>query len=112
MIKFLNKIIFFIGWLLSPLTFWNDTFVNIPLAYICANLFIRFFPVNFLITVLVFYWLSNVLGLLMMYLSGKSIFQSGKGLVREMINLLITMAIYILVLIILTKAGILKPIYL
>ena len=27
-----------IGYLLSPLSWWNDTFVNLPLAYLFASL--------------------------------------------------------------------------
>lgn len=106
---FLHNTVFFIGWLLSPLTFWNDAFINIPLAYLLANITIRAFPVNFLYTVMVFYWLSNFVGLFMMYTSGRHIVKSGKGIVRELISLIATIAVYTAVLAILGKMGILKP---
>lgn len=108
--EFLYRSIFFIGWILSPFTSWNDVFVNIPLSYICANLFIRFIPVNFLTLVLVFYWLSNILGIAMMYAGGKNILTGGKGVIWELVKLIATMAAYSLVLILLNKIGVLKPI--
>ena len=106
---FLRNTVFFIGWLLSPLTFWNDAFVNIPIAYLLANISIRFFPSNFLFTVMAFYWLSNIAGLLMMYISGKSMIRNRKDVVKQLISLVITMLVYSAVLVILNKVGILKP---
>lgn len=109
MTPYLRKAVFFMGWLLSPFTFWNDAFVNIPVAYICANLFIRFFSTNFLLTVIFFYWLSNFAGLFMMYISGKSIVQGGRGIIKELISLILTMICYSAILLILARAGILRP---
>jgi hypothetical protein len=106
---FLRNTIFFIGWMLSPLTFWNDAFVNIPLSYLLANIFIRFFPFDFLTTVLVCYWLSNIIGLVMMYISGKDIIKDKRHLGRELFNLLITTLCYSLLVIALNKVGILRP---
>ena len=31
-------IIAFIGYILSPLSWWNDTFINLPLAWLFASL--------------------------------------------------------------------------
>lgn len=97
------------GWLLSPFTVWNDAFVNIPLSYIAASLFIRIWPVNFLTAVVVFYWISNALGLLLMYLSGRGIVKEAGSLKRELIKLLVAVVMYSLVLIFLGKLGVLKP---
>ena len=107
---FLYRLIFFIGWLLSPLTFWNDSFVNIPISYIMANIFIKILPANFLLLLLAFYWLSNGLGLLLMYAGGKKIVEEKKSLVRSVLTILATIAIYTLVLFALERIGILKPI--
>lgn len=108
--NFISRLVFFVGWLLSPLTFWNDTFVNIPLSYICANLFARSGRSDFLLTMLAFYWMSNILGIFMMYLSGKSIFKGGKSVIREAVIFIATIVIYSLILIALNSLGILKPI--
>lgn len=108
--NFFNRLLFFIGWLLSPFTFWNDAFINIPLSYLLANIFVKIWLVDFLLTVLVFYWLTNGLGILMMYFSGKSLLAGKRGAAREILSLAATLVVYSIVLILLNKAGILKPI--
>ena len=85
---------FFIGWLLSPLTTWNDFFINIPLSYVLANVFNRLFPCNFLIAVLIFYWLTNALGLAMMYLSGRELFRDKERVHIELLKLFATVIVY------------------
>jgi hypothetical protein len=106
----LNRGVFFIGWLLSPLTFWNDALVNIPISYLCASLTRRVIPGDFLILTLVYYWISNILGLWMMAASGHAIIKEGRGLLRGVIDLLATIAVYSGILILLGKTGLLKPI--
>ena len=106
----INRFVFFIGWILSPFTFWNDAFVNIPLSYIAANLLLRTLHVRFVPAMLVCYWVSNILGLVMMYLSGRGLVKNREDLRRELRNFLVTMAIYSIVLVILARAGILRPI--
>lgn len=107
--SFLRNTLFFIGWLLSPLTFWNDAFINIPLAYLLANIFTYFAHKNFVYTVIIFYWLTNFVGLFMMYISGKYIVKSGKDIRKELLSLILTTIVYSVILILLGKAGILKP---
>jgi len=107
---FLNHAAFFIGWMLSPFTFWNDTFVNIPIAYLCANLVAKHVQVSFLHLVLIFYWITNGLGLFIMFLSGKKVLEEQKGIVRGLIHLLATILVYSFILVVLSKIGILKPI--
>ena len=108
--NFVNRTIFFIGWLLSPFTFWNDAFVNIPLSYLLANVFVRIWPVDFLLMVLVFYWLTNGAGILMMYFSGKNLLEGKRRAVREILSLVATLIAYSLILIALGRMGVLKPI--
>ena len=110
MSAFLKNTIFFIGWLLSPLTFWNDAFVNIPFSYMCASLLVRFIRVDFLTLVLVMYWVSNVLGLCMMYASGRAIFKNREEVTKALITLIATVIIYSILLLALDRIGILKPI--
>ncbi len=106
----IHRVIFFTGWLLSPLTFWNDALVNIPLSYLFANILIRFIRVDFLFLVLILYWLGNGLGILMMWASGRAIIRDRSHLIREVLNLVLAILIYSIVIIILHKFGILKPI--
>lgn len=107
--NFINRLVFFTGWILSPLTFWNDAFVNIPIAYLAAALLFRVFHISFIALVLISYWISNVIGLAMMYVSGKNIMKSGEGSIRKLVELLVTMAVYSIILVALAKAGFLKP---
>lgn len=107
--SFLRNTIFFIGWLLSPLTFWNDAFVNIPLSYLLANIFIRIFARDFVYTIIIFYWLTNFVGLFMMYASGRYVIKNRKDIVKELVSLAVTIFIYTAVLVILGRLGILKP---
>ncbi len=108
--KLLYRCGFFIGWILSPFTFWNDSFVNIPISYICANIVIRYFRVDFLLTVLAFYWLTNALGILIMYASGKELVGKGRHFVMEAVKLAFAIVLYTAILIFLNKTGILRPI--
>lgn len=110
MSTFIKNTIFFIGWILSPLTFWNDAFVNIPISYLSAWIAIKFIKADFLFLVLIFYWLSNIFGILMMIFSGKSILQDKIKRLHALLSLLITVAIYSAIIIILHRIGILKPI--
>ena len=107
--NFINRLVFFVGWVLSPFTFWNDAFVNIPLAYLFANIFIWFFHRNFVYTVIIFYWLTNFVGLFMMYASGRYMIKNRKDIVKELVSLAVTMLIYTAVLVILDRVRVLKP---
>ena len=110
MSTFTKNAVFFIGWMLSPLTFWNDVFVNIPISYLSASLAARFIKADFLFLVLIFYWLSNGAGIIMMFLSGKSIMQDKSNRLHALATLLITILIYSIIIIILNRTGVLRPI--
>jgi len=60
-----------VGYLLSPLSWWNDLFINIPLAYLFACL-VRF-VINgyFLPSMVVGYWITNIAGFIMMHVGIK-----------------------------------------
>ena len=104
----LNRALFFIGWVLSPFTGWNDAFVNIPLSYLAASLAVRFARMDFAVAVTAAYWLTNIAGLLLMYLSGRKIFAE-KKIVPEAIKLVLTVVLYSAILILTARIGFLKP---
>ncbi|MDD5422171.1 MAG: hypothetical protein WC592_07965 [Candidatus Omnitrophota bacterium] len=104
------RILFFIGWVLSPLTFWNDAFINIPISYLCANITISFFKADLLLVVLVFYWVSNLLGLLMMYMAGRGVVHDKKELLREIAIFIATVIIYSILIVFLARIGVIKPV--
>ncbi len=54
-----------IGFILSPASWWNDAFVNIPLALLSAKL-LTLLGVPMDIGFVASYWASNVLGIILM----------------------------------------------
>lgn len=55
-----------IGYMLSPLSWWNDLFFNLPIALAFGYGVSWLHPQWFLPSTIVGYWLSNVLGMVMM----------------------------------------------
>ena len=101
-----------IGYMLSPLSWWNDMFVNLPLALVFAWLVSLFYRPAFEASVIVGYWLTNVLGLVLMHkgaekvLSEKDNAYSRRDLLRDVgISL-----VYTLLIVMLLKLKILQPI--
>ncbi len=101
-----------LGFMLSPLSWWNDAFVNLPLALAFAWLVSSFYRPAFTICLVVGYWLTNVLGLVLMHKGARKMTEresappSRAEWVKDVgISLLYTALILVLV-----KAGVLKPI--
>jgi hypothetical protein len=59
-----------VGYILSPLSWWNDAFVNIPLAVAFSLVLERVAHVSFDIGFIVGYWITNIAGILLMVLGG------------------------------------------
>lgn len=102
----------FIGFMLSPLSWWNDLFVNIPLAVAFAWVVSFFYRPAFEASVILGYWLSNVLGFVLMHkgaqamISDKSKPYSRRELLRD---LAISLA-YTALIILLIFLGVLQPV--
>jgi len=101
-----------IGFILSPLSWWNDAFVNIPLAigfgWLMACLYKPFFQP----AVVVGYWLTNVLGFVLMHKGAEKMVRgeaalrySRKDLLRDVLISLI----YTAVIAALLKSKLLQP---
>jgi hypothetical protein len=56
-----------IGYILSPLSWWNDLFVNVPLSYAFSYPFTLIDQSLFLPAFILGYWLSNLLGFLLLH---------------------------------------------
>jgi uncharacterized membrane protein YjjP (DUF1212 family) len=100
-----------IGFLLSPLSWWNDAFVNIPLALLFAWLVSFFYKPAFTVSLILGYWLTNVLGFVLMHKGARQMLskQPAPGTRRELLTDVIVSLIYTVVIIALVKMGILKP---
>lgn len=55
------------GWLLSPLSWWNDLVVNVPLAYLFAVPFSLLHERLYIPAFALGYWLTNVLGFVLLH---------------------------------------------
>jgi hypothetical protein len=62
-----HGVIAIIGFVLSPLSWWNDLVVNVPLAYAFSLPFSLLNDRLFLPAFILGYWLTNVLGLIMLH---------------------------------------------
>ncbi len=101
-----------VGFMLSPLSWWNDMVVNVPLAVAFAWVVSLFYRPAFAASVVVGYWLTNVLGFILMHKGAQKLVSEKPGryswrdLARDVgISLLYTALIVALL-----KLGILKPI--
>ena len=101
----------FIGYMLSPLSWWNDLFVNWPIAFAFAWIVGWFFKPAFTASLILAYWLTNLLGFVLMHkgaqqaLTNERRKYSRRNLLRDVgISLLYTGLIIALV-----EMGILKP---
>ena len=69
-------LLFAIGWLLSPLCWWNDLIFNLPVAYGVGYLCHWIAADWFLPGTILGYWLSNLLGILLMQMGAIAVFQA------------------------------------
>lgn len=93
-----------VGYVLSPLSWWNDLFVNIPLALAFAWVISLFHEEVFEASLILGYWLTNIIGLVLMHkgvkqlLSGEVKSATRRELVKDIcISLLYTGLIVVLV---------------
>jgi hypothetical protein len=98
--------------MLSPLSWWNDLFVNVPLALAFAWVVSWFYRPAFVASLVVGYWLTNVMGFILMHKGAQKLLSEKQGryswrdLGRDVgISLLYTALIVALV-----RFGMLKPI--
>ncbi|MSR64663.1 MAG: hypothetical protein EXS18_02650 [Verrucomicrobiae bacterium] len=68
-----HMVIAFVGWMLSPATWWNDTFVNIPIAYFLASVLSWVWSESFNVALIAFYVGTNILGSWLLYLGGREL---------------------------------------
>jgi hypothetical protein len=101
----------FVGFMLSPLSWWNDLFVNIPLATAFAWLVSLTYKPAFYPSLFVGYWLTNVLGFVLMHKGARKLLskEESRGLRRELLGDIAISLLYTGVIFALVKFKILKP---
>jgi hypothetical protein len=102
----------FVGFMLSPLSWWNDAFVNLPLALAFAWVVSLFYPPAFGTAVVIGYWLTNVLGFVLMQKGGWKLMsnQPKPYSRRELFKDVLISLLYTLLIVALLKLKILQPV--
>lgn len=101
--------LFVIGFILSPLSWWNDALVNIPVAYVLAIPFTLISEKLFLPVFVLGYWVTNVAGFILMHI-GANDFVKVKTDTYSTKRVVIISLLYTLGLIALVSLGWIKPI--
>ena len=101
-----------VGFLLSPLSWWNDLFVNVPLALAFAWLASWFYKPAFTPSLFIGYWLTNILGLILMQKGAQAVVSEKRTQYsrRDLIRDLLVSVLYTVLILVLVKCGFLKPI--
>ncbi|MBD2034328.1 hypothetical protein H6F76_04665 [Leptolyngbya sp. FACHB-321] len=74
--KLRGGFLFGVGWLLSPLCWWNDLIFNLPIAY-GFGLLCQLLVADWLLPgMVVGYWLSNLVGIFLMQAGAVDVFQA------------------------------------
>jgi hypothetical protein len=100
-----------LGFMLSPLSWWNDLFFNLPIAYFFGYLCSQFSPNLFLPCAIAGYWLSNVLGILLMQLGVLDVVQEQskeRNFKKELLMGLASSTVYTVIILLLLQFNILS----
>jgi hypothetical protein len=82
-----------VGYILSPLSPWNDTFVNVPIAVAVAKMLHSLAGLNEVIGFQIGYLTSNILGIAMM-LVAYDVGRMGQVSTRRLMKLLAASLVY------------------
>jgi hypothetical protein len=110
--KLSGGVLAFIGYMLSPLSWWNDLYVNFPLALAFAWVVGLFSKRAFGPSFVVGYWLTNVAGFVMMHKGAQKILsdEDKRYARRELVKDVVISLLYTALIVALLKLKILKPI--
>lgn len=102
------------GFILSPLSWWNDLLVNIPLAYAGAWVIGRIYEPAFRSSFVILYWVTNILGFFLMHKGlckiTKEDCSNAQYMKKDFLKDLLIAVCYTVFLIILLRYDIIKPI--
>jgi hypothetical protein len=99
-----------IGYLLSPLCWWNDIFFNLPIAYAFGYICSWLSPDLLFPCTIVGYWLSNIAGILLMQLGTLDVFTDKpkeKNLKKELLTGLVSSTVFTVVIVALIHFNVL-----
>ena len=110
--KVTGGVLAFIGFMLSPWSWWNDLFVNVPLALLFALVVSLIYRPAFEASLIVGYWLTNVLGFVLMHKGAQKMLtkEGRKYSRRDLFRDLGISLLYTGLIVLLLKLGLLKPV--
>ncbi|MGO8677566.1 MAG: hypothetical protein ACLQVX_17050 [Limisphaerales bacterium] len=110
--KITGGVLGFVGYMLSPLSWWNDLWVNVPLALVFAWTVSLFYRPAFKPSLVLGYWLTNVLGFVLMHKGAQQVLakEERKYSRRDILRDIGISLLYTVLIIVLVELGILKPI--
>ena len=110
--KVAGGVLALVGFMLSPLSWWNDLFVNVPLALAFAWLVSWFYKPAFAAALVVGYWLTNVVGFILLHKGAQQAWseQRGRYSWRDFGRDVGISLLYTALIVGLVKFGVLKPI--
>ncbi len=109
-VKIKSFLIAVIGFVLSPLSWWNDLFVNIPLAYLFALPFGFVSENYFLPAMVVGYWITNIVGFILLHygLIGMIKKEEKKYSRKQLIKDLLISVVYTIIVVLLVRLDIIR----
>ena len=110
--KWTGGLLTVVGYMLSPLSWWNDAFVNLPLALAFAWIVSLFYRPAFEICLVVGYWLTNVAGFVLMHKGAQTMAANTPKMYsrHELLKDAGISLAYTLLILVLLKFEVLKPI--
>lgn len=111
--KFGGGVVGLVGFILSPLSWWNDLFVNVPLALGTAWLVAAIHPPAFEAAAVIAYWLTNVLGFVLMHKGAQQALGKGESRPYSRKDVIRDLGVslgYTLLIVVLIKLGVLQPV--
>jgi hypothetical protein len=110
--RVVGSVVALVGYMLSPLSWWNDLFVNVPLALVFAWVVSLFYKPAFTSSLVLGYWLTNVLGFILLHKGTQQALlkEPGKYSRRDLLRDVGISLVYTVVIVALVKFGVLKPV--
>jgi hypothetical protein len=95
--RVLDSVLATMGYILSPLSWWNDMVVNVPLSYVFSYPFSLIDERLFLPAFVLGYWLSNLLGFLLLHRGAAGLLGRHKPSMSVWKSLLVALAYTIII---------------
>lgn len=109
--KLKGVVLLVIGYLLSPLCWWNDLIFNLPIAYGFGYVCSWVWPDLLLPASIVGYWLSNLVGIVLMQMGAVKVLQKqpqDRSLKKELMSGFISSTAYTAVIVLLIQFKIVE----